>query len=206
MPFFVFLTEEYIQGRGVAGEDRDEIPYQDFIHWYPKFRYQKQAIENLLQTGPAVCKAEGQKSIQAHMNYCFYFKWGGNPATMENIFDPNSQPTYPVPNLEQAANEINDPTTSITDYIYTWDTRRNFLTKRAEKRIKQYKTDEIPLFTDGVQHQQQLNPGLQTQTQKEKATTEEKEKTLQQQLQLIHQYNNQLRQRLLKLTLLTKDL
>nr|UGV38456.1 MAG: ORF1 [TTV-like mini virus] len=195
MPFFVFLSEDYINGRGVGGEDRDHIPIYDFGHWYPRFRYQKQAIESLLSTGPAVCKFENQKSISAHMKYCFYFKWGGNPATMENVYDPTAQPTFPTPNNKQITNEIDDPTISISNYIYNWDTRRDLLTKRAEKRIKQYKTDETTLFTDAERYQLQLNPLPPPQTSTE-TTQEEKEKTLFQQLQLIQQFNQQLRLRL----------
>nr|UGV37135.1 MAG: ORF1 [TTV-like mini virus] len=192
MPYFVFLTDDYINGRGVWGEDRDHIPLSDFAHWYPRFRYQKQSIENLLQTGPAVCKNEQQKSVQAHMKYHFYFKWGGNPSSMEKIYDPTAQPTYPIPNTIKGPDEIDDPTTSITEYLYSWDTRRDFLTKQAEKRIKQSSSPEISLFTDGIQFGDQKES---TQTTQEKEAQKEKEKELLQQLHLIEQFNQQLRHR-----------
>lgn len=202
MPNFVFLTHEYIEGENIYTQDRDDINYQDFAHWYPKWRYQKPAIENLLLTGPAVCKPENQKSIQAHMKYSFYFKWGGNPSTMETITDPTAQPTYPNPNTEQITHEIIDPTTSIQNYIYPWDVRRDILTKRATKRIKQCETDDESLFTDGEQH----SPPQEKTTPQKKKAKKAQETPLLQQLQLIQQHNYKLQLRLRKLKTISKNL
>lgn len=197
MPNFVFLATEFIEGETIYTHEREHIPLYDMAHWYPKWRYQKPAIENLLQTGPAVCKNENQKSVQAHMKYSFLFKWGGNPATMENIYDPTAQPTYPTPNSEQTTHEIINPSTSIEDYIYSWDVRRDLLTRTAAKRIRQIETDDISLFTDGTTHP--LSETIQTPPQKKKKTTEEKETSIQQQLNLIQQHNHQLQLRLRQL-------
>nr|UGV37406.1 MAG: ORF1 [TTV-like mini virus] len=194
MPYFVLIAEGFYTGRGLYDQDPDEIPHTDMTHWYIKWRFQKPAFENLLCTGPAVCKGENVKSIEAHCKYCFYFKWGGNPSTMETIVDPTSQPTWPTPNNQQGLNEITNPTTSLTNYIYTWDTRRDLLTQAATKRIKEIPTDDESLFTDGTTDSEQSQT-----TPPKKKTKKEKETSLLQNLQLIQQHNNKLQLRLRKL-------
>ncbi len=47
------------------------------------------------------------------MKYDFFFKWGGEPATMESLADPNSQPITPTPREIFATNEIISPEESI---------------------------------------------------------------------------------------------
>ncbi len=103
----------------------------------PDGNFQKEAISALLKTGPAVCKCENQKAVQAHLKYNFFFKWGGNPAEMENVYDPMAQPVYPMPNNQLFQTEIVSPETSIQNLIYNFDTRHDMLTKQATKRIKE---------------------------------------------------------------------
>ncbi len=159
----------------------------------------KRAVENLLSTGPAVCRPADGETVQAHLKYNFFFKWGGNPSSMEIVIDPNMQPVGPSPNLELQHNEIISPETSIENYIYNWETRRNILTQAATERIKQIPTNEQYLFTDGTT----TSTDIQTyqKTPQEKATQEKEKETLLQQLNLVQQYNNQLYQRLRQLTI-----
>nr|UGV36172.1 MAG: ORF1 [TTV-like mini virus] len=199
LPAYVVVSESFVHGQGPYGVDRNEIASQDYSHWYPRWRYQVEAVEAILETGPGVCKSEKQKSIQAHIKYQFFFKWGGNPSAMENVYDPNSQPTYPVPSNFNITNEINDPTTPIQNFIYTFDTRRDYLTERALQRITQIQTDEQFMFSDGTATSTDL-PLQQTTPPQEKTTQEKEKETLLQQLNLIQQYNQQLRFRFNKLT------
>lgn len=200
-PHFVFLSESYINGQGPYDVPGDEINIWDRGHWYPKWRYQQEAINNLLMSGPGTCKAENQKSISAYMQYSSFFKWGGNPSAMENVYDPTAQPTYPNPSTLQITNEITDPNTNISDYIYDWDVRRDLLTQRATKRITNYPTSENSLFTDGTKSTTTDIPLQQFPTTTQKKTTkEEKEKALQLQLQQQQLHNQLLRQRLQQLT------
>nr|UGV36369.1 MAG: ORF1 [TTV-like mini virus] len=193
-PNHLFLSNSFVHGQGPYEVPGDEMHIQDKAHWYPKWRYQKEAIENILMSGPGVCKSETQRAISAQMKYSFFFKWGGNPATMETIADPTSQPTFAIPNNLQKTNEIIDPTTSISNYIYQWDVRRDMLTQTATNRITDYSTYDQSLFTDGTEDTQEKTSKTPPQT-----TEKEKEKALLFQLQQQQLLNEQLRNRLLQL-------
>lgn len=199
LEYYVLLSEDFIQGNGPYGLPIKEVSQSQLNHWYPQWKFQKQAIEDICKTGPAVCRAETQKQIQAHLEYKFLFKWGGNPATMEKVYNPIQQPTYPRPFGLNEENEIVDPNTNIKNYIYTFDVRRHFLTQTATKRIQQSSTDDLSLFTDGepAPKKSKFEIPIQTQAPKEETDSEE-EKTqtsLQQQLQFYKQHNQLLQQR-----------
>nr|UGV34892.1 MAG: ORF1 [TTV-like mini virus] len=194
LPTYVLVSQQFVDGEGPYNVGQDQLSLQDIQHWYPRFRYQKESVSAICQTGPAVCKSEYQKSIQAHIKYDFHFKWGGNPPTMENIFDPNSQPTYDTPDNIRLINEITSPTTSITNYLYNWDIRRDFLTQAATKRITESPENDFSLFTDGIPTTTDI-PIHKEKTQ-EKTTQEKTQEEVLQQLSNILQYNQQLRLRL----------
>nr|UGV36468.1 MAG: ORF1 [TTV-like mini virus] len=205
IPNIVPVSYNFTQGLPPYSKDEHDITLSDHGHWYPKWRFQKESIEGLLQTGPAVCKSEQQKSIQAHMKYNFFFKWGGNPSNMEKIFDPTAQPAYPIPNLLQGHNEIISPATNISNFIYDWDTRRDMLTKAAENRIKQCEIHESSLFTDGTTTSTASPNYIYQETQK-KTTQKEKEETLLLQLNELKQHNLQLEHRIRQLNQLMQEL
>ncbi len=198
LPAYVLLNRSFVEGFGPYNTPRDDININDYGHWYPRWHFQREAIESLLMSGPTVCRNEHAKSISAHMGYKFFLKWGGNPSEMENVYDPTQQKTYPTPNLFNLSNEIDSPETDITNFIYNWDVRRHFLTQTAEKRIKQIETHDESLFADGAATSTDAKISLQTTPQTE--TTEEKEKEeILHHLDLLQQYNNQLRLRYLTL-------
>nr|UGV37117.1 MAG: ORF1 [TTV-like mini virus] len=201
MPYFVLIAEGFYSGRGLYDQDPEEIPHTDMSHWFIKWRFQKPSIETLLTTGPGICKAESQKSVQAYCKYEFFFKWGGNPSTMETIADPTAQPIWPTPGNQLINNEIINPATSIENYLYTWDIRRDTLTQAATKRIKEISTDDISLFTDGDQDSETS----QTTPPKKKAKKEEKTPLLQQ-LNLIQQHNHKLQLRLRQLKTIAQNM
>lgn len=211
LPAYIFLNNNFVEGHGRYGQPKAEIdPYQ-LKHWYPKFYYQQEAIEELLMCGPAVPRSDCSKTIQAHMLYKFYFKWGGNPSTMETVADPASQPTYPLPSGQFQNNEINDPSTDIKDLLYTFDVRRHLITQKAKKRIFEKPTYDSNLFTDGTDSTKQALFDPPTKKQKVQETsdssTEEEEQTpLQNQLQQLRHHNQQLLQRYRQLKQLLTDL
>ena len=133
---YVPLSYEFVHGLGPYNTDRSDISPDDNRKWYPKWKFQKQAIENIINTGPAVCRADNTKNIQATIKYDFFFKWGGNPAPMESVYDPTTQPVTPTPSGLQLQNEITNPETDISSFLYQWDTRRDFITQSAIERIK----------------------------------------------------------------------
>nr|UGV37661.1 MAG: ORF1 [TTV-like mini virus] len=193
-PHYVILSYDFIHGRGPYDTEREYMTNDDLTNWYPRFKYQRQAIDNLIRSGPAVATGDNCKNIQAKIKYHFFFKWGGLSEPQETIFDPNSQPITPYPNNLYFSNEINDPQSSITTEIYPWDFRRDFLTKTATDRIKESSIYDPIVFTDGKQSATDL-PIQQKETQ-EKETQKTQEQTLLQHLQQLQQYNQQLQQRL----------
>nr|UGV39069.1 MAG: ORF1 [TTV-like mini virus] len=200
--YYVPLNQSFIQGQAPYFNDPEEISTWDTGHWFPKWKFQRETINNLLMTGPGVCKSENQDSIQAFMKYDFFFKWGGNTSTLEHISDPVSQPITPSPPGQYLQNEITNPENSIENLLYQWDIRRHTLTQAATKRISECTTDDCSLFTDGKQTSTDIPFQIHQKTQ-EKTTTEEEKKTLLLQLQQLEQYNRELQQRFLKLKQLT---
>nr|UGV42622.1 MAG: ORF1 [TTV-like mini virus] len=200
--FYVPLSESFTQGRAPYDNDPEEITPQDNLHWFPKWKFQKEAVNNILMTGPGVVKAEAQQSIQAFIKYNFSFKWGGNSSTLETISDPNSQPITPSPPGFQLQNEIVDPKTPIENLLYKWDIRRHLLTQAATARIKEIETHDECLFTDGAETSTDFKMQATPQTEETPQTQKE---TLLLQLQQLERFNNELQQRLLKLQQLTEQ-
>nr|UGV42287.1 MAG: ORF1 [TTV-like mini virus] len=201
---YVPLSYNFIHGLAPYTGEREDITSYDNSHWFPKWKFQKEVIENIVQTGPAVCRTDNVKFVQATMKYDFSFKWGGNPSPMENVYDPTTQPITPLPSGLEGQNEITSPETPIQSFLYDWDTRRDFITQTATERIHTSPTNDILMFTDGRETSTDL-PLFQKTTQKEK-TQETSEETLQLQLKQLQQYNLQLQQRFNRLSLSLKDL
>lgn len=191
--YYIPLSYNFIHGLPPYSDERSDITPTDNRTWYPKWKFQKEAIENIINTGPAVCRADNTKNIQATLKYRFYFKWGGSPAPMENVYDPTTFPTTPVPSGLNIQNEIIDPNTPIESFIYKWDTRRDILTETATERIKQSPTNDLTLFTDGRQSATDVQ--LFKEKTQEKTTQEKENETLLLQLNQLQQYNRELQLR-----------
>ncbi|AXQ65811.1 MAG: hypothetical protein QKC62_gp1 [Anelloviridae sp.] len=204
IPYVVILSEHFVYGQGPYDVGRDELSLQDKTHWYPRFRYQREAVDSIINTGPGICKFEHQKNIHAHMKYEFILKWGGNPSSMEQVYDPAQQPIYPMPGGLQSYNEITDPTTPISNYIYQWDTRRDFLTQAAQQRIAKINPYEQFMFTDGAQTSTEIPLQIITQTPP-KTTSEKEEEEILQQLIEYRRHNQQLQHRFQQLKLMLES-
>lgn len=200
-PYIVPISDYFCHGQGPYGVDRDEVKGQDFSHWYPCYRYQREVVNEICMTGPAVYRADNQLAYEALIKYKFHFKWGGNPSPMESVFDPNSQPITPSPREQLLQNEIINPATDIQTFIYPWDCRRDFLTQSATQRITKSSIYEQSLFTDAA-----TTTDVQIfQIPQAKKTQEEEEETLLLQLEQLQQHNKQLRKRLLRMKLQLMD-
>ena len=197
------VSFSFINGRAPYNNDPEDITPNDLRNWFPKWQFQKEVIDSILMSGPGVVRAENTTSIQAFMRYNFLFKWGGEPATMENIADPNSQPITPLPRQILTTNEIINPTESIQNLIYKWDCRRDLLTQTAYKRISECTIYDEPLFTDGRQTSTDIPQ--ETPPQEKKTTTEEEKETLLLQLNQLQHLNQQLQQRFQQLKTLTQE-
>ncbi len=202
---YPIISDTYLRGQGPFNVDYQDLTPQQIAHWYPRFNHQQEAIESILETGPGFVKSEHQKSIQAHLKYTFYFKWGGNPAAMENVYDPLSQPTYPQPYNEYIQHENTNPETPIGSFIYAWDQRRDILTQNAAKRITDFTLYDPNVFTDGTETTENIQKLLQKTTQEEE-TSEEEVKALFQLFQQLQQQNSNLQFRLRQLTTMAQSL
>lgn len=110
----------------------------DKANWHPKLEMQQYTTNLISVTGPYAPKINFTKSIETHLLYKLFFKWGGCPAPMEQIADPANQEKFPTPNNLLQTLEIQDPETPKEYTLWEWDERRDMLTGKATKRIKLY--------------------------------------------------------------------
>nr|UGV34316.1 MAG: ORF1 [TTV-like mini virus] len=178
----------------------NELTPSDRTHFYPKFMFQMQTVNNIASCGPGTVKLPGTNSTEAHIGYTFYFKIGGCPAPMDTITDPTEQPIYPVPNNMHETNSLQSPTTAPETFLWTFDQRRDFLTKQAIERIsKDWKPKETLFSTTGTTSMVPATTHQETSTSEETSTEEEEKKTFQEQLRVQRRKQRHLRLRILKL-------
>lgn len=186
-PFFRPKRERYILLDDYFANPKETfLTLHDKLKWHPKFEQQEEVQSQLAESGPFSPKINTSETIQANMDYSFFFKWGGCPGNMEEIISPCNQERFPIPNYEQPGFTIQDPKTPKTHYIYKWDEKEGILTKKATKRLKTDSEHE-PFISEGSK----LRPPAQTHQTSEDETSEEEESEteIQSQLkQLRHQY------------------
>lgn len=195
-PAYVPLDHDFIEGRSPF---EPEVNPLDRNRWYPMVQYQEQAINNILSTGPGTAKIEPKKTVEAKMHYCFYFKFGGNPAPMVDLKDPTQQTTFPIINNLIQTNSLQDPSTPPELFLYNFDQRRDFLTKQAAERILKDWDTKKTLFTDAGTTTPAAPAVLQqTQQTSEDETTdsEKEEETLLQKVLNQRRKQQQLKQRI----------
>nr|UGV38234.1 MAG: ORF1 [TTV-like mini virus] len=199
LPAYVFMNLSWAQGQGPYNQPAAEISTYNLFNWQPCWQYQKEAIDDLLMSGPGVCKNNSQ--ISAHMEYNFLFKWGGAPNYIEKVADPCSKTDYALPSKILQGYEIQNPQNDPTREVYSWDFRRGLLTQTAAKRLKRDSDSDCSMFTDG-EPDSTLGVPVQkeTQTTQKKKTKKKTKETLQQQLLKYKQHRQLLRKRFLQLT------
>lgn len=198
-PYYVFLDDSFTTGLGPFDTEKTA---EDEFNWYPKFWYQQKSIETICACGPGVSRARDDESLQAKMEYKVYVKWGGCPSTLEKVYDPCSQPKWPTTSDIQQTVSITNPEYDPTNYFYTWDTRRDFLTDTALKRLKKnQETDETVSIKTGSKSSPNADlQVLQTlqESSDEASTPEKKKETLQHKLLRLRRNHKQLQQQLIK--------
>lgn len=191
LPGYVVLDESFQHGYSPYRNQHSTPPIlpADSQNWLPKFKYQQITIDNICKTGPGTCKTS-TNSIEAHCYYKFCFKWGGCPNQLENIADPVEQPKYPLPSYILQGLEVQNPESSPSKELYSFDFRRHMLTETAAKRIKTDSFTPTTLFPDATH--------WSAAAQKEETSSDEGEVSPQKEVQedTIHQL--QLEQRLLR--------
>nr|UGV35271.1 MAG: ORF1 [TTV-like mini virus] len=198
-PYYVFLDNSFIDSLGPFDTPKTA---EDEFNWYPKFWYQQKQIETICACGPGVSRARDDESLQAKMEYKVYVKWGGCPSTLEKVYDPCSQPKWPTTSGLQQTISITNPEFEPANYFYSWDTRRDFLTDTALKRLKKnQETDETISIKTGSKSSPSADLQiLQTlqESSDEASTPEKKKETLQHKLLRLRRNHRQLQQQLIK--------
>lgn len=192
---YIPLNESFLQGFGPYNTN----PPSDFhnSHWHPKVAFQKEIMNTIALTGPACPRPPYNNYSQAKFRYKFKFKWGGCPKQLEKPYDPCSQPRWNIPSNINEGLQIQNPNTNPQTEIQEFDWRRDYVKQKTIERIKQYTpTDEtLQIFTDS-----RSNAPILRQTSPESSDSEEtqkKEKTLQEQISELQQYQRKLKHRLL---------
>ncbi|ABU55893.1 ORF1 [Torque teno mini virus 11] len=151
-PYYVFLDDSFTDSLGPYNTNKTA---EDEFSWHPKFWFQQKSIETICACGPGVSRAREDESLQAKMEYKVYVNWGGCPSTLEKVYDPCSQPKWPTTSDIQQTISITNPEYDPSNYFYTWDTRRDFLTDTALKRLKKnQETDETISIKTGSKSSQ----------------------------------------------------
>nr|UGV38791.1 MAG: ORF1 [TTV-like mini virus] len=188
LPCYVPIDESL---RTDKGPYNTELTNYDKTHWYPQTQQQFLSINQICVSGPATPKPGEDTSYSIHCRYNFKFKFGGCPETLEKVYDPCSQQVYPLPSQVLQTTQINDPETSPSKELYTFDFRREILTKTAAKRITKDKplTDSLQSITDGSKSCAQAPEALQEKDHQAQTQEKKKEKLL---LQLLLRKRDQL--------------
>lgn len=196
LPYYVLLDDSFINGKSYYDTEQST---KDLLNWYPKFYYQQQSVENICKTGPGVSRVSSLLSIQAKMKYEFYFKWGGCPSVLEKVYDPCSQPRWPVPNNLNEGIQVQNPDSDPTKEIYSWDFRKDYITETALKRLKKDSIPiQLPCLPTGSRSDVQALKTPKTKDHQE-TSSEEEETTLNLKLLRLRHRQQQLHKQLLQL-------
>lgn len=122
------------------------ITPSDQHNWHPKVAFQTRSINTIASCGPATIKLPKDTSCEGHIRYRFHFKVGGQPPPMSILKNPSEQTKYPIPNNFVETPSLQSPATPIEQLLWSFDERRQTLTKTATKRITEYKEPETSLL------------------------------------------------------------
>nr|UGV35362.1 MAG: ORF1 [TTV-like mini virus]UGV36744.1 MAG: ORF1 [TTV-like mini virus]UGV37081.1 MAG: ORF1 [TTV-like mini virus]UGV37169.1 MAG: ORF1 [TTV-like mini virus]UGV37522.1 MAG: ORF1 [TTV-like mini virus] len=193
------IDVEFLDGYSPYQEQHKTHTIEDYTSWHPSVKHQQIEIDNICKTGPGTIKTS-KFSIESHLKYSFYFKWGGCPNDLENIEDPAKQDKYTTPNNQLQTIEIQDPMSDPKQQIWPSDIRRHMLTKRAAKRIMSVSTPEkITVTGSKLQASPSKSQTTWETTSQETSPQKETETDPQQQLKRIKLHNKHLKQQLRQL-------
>nr|UGV33874.1 MAG: ORF1 [TTV-like mini virus] len=184
------LSQSFINGHSPFENHFNPL---DRDRWYPSLQYQYEAINQICKTGPGTPKSGGRKTTEAKFEYIFYFKFGGSPPTVPEIEDPSEQTRFPIPNNFRGTTTIESPNTPIQSYLYNFDTKKDIITLKAAKRIKEDWETKENVFTD-AKEKAGLEEVYIPPTKKKK---EEDSETIQQLIQQL-QFQQYLKRRIIR--------
>nr|UGV33939.1 MAG: ORF1 [TTV-like mini virus] len=198
LKWIIPLDEDFLEQKSEYRPDDTPTEY-DQEHWHPKTVFQLKTLNNIAASGPGTVKLPKGQSTEAHMKFNFYFKLGGCASETKDIENPEDQPKFPTPNNFANYTSLQSPEYPIQGFLYNFDWRRDFLTKKAEKRMQKYIAPEKPIFEPTGLNilTEQTSP---TTSQETETSDEEKEEETLQLLIDQHRYKQlQFKRRILNL-------
>nr|UGV34486.1 MAG: ORF1 [TTV-like mini virus] len=166
----------------------------DHDKWFPSFQFQQESYTNICLSGPGTPHIEPGVTTEAKIQYKFFFKWGGEIPEPDTTENPSDKPYYPIPNNILSTTSLQNPTQAPEYYLYSFDTRKDMLTKKAAQRLKKDWGTEKTTFSIT---EPRFSETTQIQTPQEETTSEEEEEEdLYHQLQLQRHKQHKLKQRI----------
>nr|UGV38946.1 MAG: ORF1 [TTV-like mini virus] len=192
------LDDDFLNGNSPYRPTNNITP-SDSLNWHPKTSFQYKSINAICACGPGTIKLPPNVSAEAHMDIVFYFKLGGCSQPLKNIENPSEQPDFPHPDNFFSSTSLQSPNTPYTNYLYSFDWRRNFITQKALQRIQSGETTETsPIYPTGLSSLNVLPPN-ETTPEGTETTPEKEEETLRLLLNQLQHQQQQYRQRIIRL-------
>nr|UGV36437.1 MAG: ORF1 [TTV-like mini virus] len=188
LPHYIPIDYDFIEGYDpyTPNKDNPQVPHTPNIYnaanWHPKLLFQRQTIEKIATSGPAVHRETNHKYIQAYCKYTFYFKWGGCPKALQKPYEPCLQPRWTTANNISTRLEITNPITPPETELYSWDWDSDYVKEKAIQRIGRYTETNKPTFSSTANKN---NPQVLKKVQEKDETAEKEEKTIFDKLQLL---------------------
>nr|UGV39566.1 MAG: ORF1 [TTV-like mini virus] len=190
-PQYIPIDLDFLEGYDpyTPNKDNPHTPHTPGLYnksnWHPKLLFQRQSIEKIAQSGPAVHRSVNHKYVQAFAKYKFYFKWGGCPKALQKPFEPCLQPKWTTADNLSTRLEITNPITPPETELYSWDWDSDYVKKKAIQRIGRYTETDIKIVSPTGNKN---NPQALQKVQEKDQTAEKEEKTIFDKLQqLRHQ-------------------
>nr|UGV36182.1 MAG: ORF1 [TTV-like mini virus] len=195
--FYVPLDYDFLNGNSPYRPEGHIIPSDEF-NWHPKVAFQTRSINSIASCGPATVKLPKDISCESHVRYRFYFKVGGQPPPMSILTNPTEQPKYPIPNNLISTPSLQSPATPIEQLLWSFDERRQTLTKTATQRITDYKPTESSLLqiTDPSSYCPTATLFKEKEASETESSEEEIQTPIQEQLNKQRRKQKQLRQQI----------
>lgn len=199
LSYYVPVDKDFLGGWSPY-RPREPVTASDKLNWHPKTTTQYQSITHICQSGPGTIKLPTNISAECHAKFTFYFKLGGCAAPLKTIEDPENQPEFPVPYNILRSTSLQSPDIPFQNFLYSFDWRRDFLTKKATDRIQKYAdTEKTIIEPTGLNLLNPLPAPEETTSETDTSHTKKEKETYLRLLQ--HQQLKQLRykHRILKL-------
>nr|UGV34218.1 MAG: ORF1 [TTV-like mini virus] len=187
------LSDSFITGKS---------PYESIVldadktMWFPMLEYQEEEINKIVSCGPGIPYSPNYKQENINCFAKLYFKWGGSPPKHVTVENPAQQPIYPIPGNQPATISLQNPAQAPETTLYSFDFRRDYLTRAAQTRISsdwdtQNFVTSITEPTTRINLQRTLQ---ELEAQENQQTQAEKETLLH--LQQLRQYQQSLREQM----------